>query len=670
VDTSTPLDESSFTTFPVALVCPSCGCTVVRSHRCTESGPLRAADYAGIPRFLFGQKYWGETSSDKMRQLLEGARHSDWRVILRRDLGNEPVSEHLLAPIRADFLHAMPWTSIRNVLDVGAGMGFMSCDMAPYADSVVALEAVPERAEFIKLRARQDGLRVFPIIASAMEMPFAPESFDLITLNGVFEYIGLWGDGDPRALQEAFLGRVMQLLRPGGYLYVGIETRFSLGMLLGDRDHSGLSFTSVMPRFIADGYCRFRARPFYGAEHTARGYRTYTYTPNQYGRMFRRAGFDRVVVHGVYDGYNRQKAVFDINDYRGRNVVLNRIDPPASLAGRLRRTVQNCKLTYRLLEREVVIFSRKKPLVENATQMLWSEISAPGRTVVQLNQGFKILGVICDGGVPTEVLEVEKKGEKQAGLRLERSFAVLQQLQNALEATPSVVQMRWPLPMGKAVVAGRTYRRYEYVNGKSLSTFLLPTQYAERRVFDLVSRALAAYRELSGYMDRHCERAAADQMWADFTRQLASTEMSEDIRGDVIAAIEAAKVKDWKLSAVHGDFTGNNLIVTPQNEFVLIDWEHFASSFPIGTDLIRFHQDTFADSNRLPARLRVRFRQHLQRSVREALTDSGYASEDFRSLQALYIGQQILALGGEHRAYAPLIKAYKERTLALDNLDD
>jgi aminoglycoside phosphotransferase (APT) family kinase protein len=300
--------------------------------------------------------------------------------------------------------------------------------------------------------------------------------------------------------------------------------------------------------------------------------------------------------------------------------------------------------------------------------MPWAELSAPDRTVVQLNLAFKILGIICDGGVPTEVLEAEKKGEEEAGLRLERSFAVLQQLQKALEATPSVVQMRWPSPMGKVVVAGRTYRKYEYVNGKSLSTFLLPTQYAERRVFDLVSRALTAYLELSAYMDRHCERAAADQMWTDFSRQLASAEMNEDIRGDVIAAVEVAKAKDWKLSAVHGDFTGNNLIVTPQNEFVLIDWEHFASSFPIGTDLIRFQQDAFADSDRLPARARVRFRQHLQRSVREALTGSGYTSEDFRSLQALYIGQQILALGGEHRAYAPLIKAYKERTLPLDNL--
>ena len=94
-----------------------------------------------------------------MRELLQEARNSNWRAALQRCVADEPLSEHLLSPVRADFLHAMPWDRIRNVLDIGAGMGFMSCDMALYADSVVSLEAVPERAEFIQIRATQDPER-------------------------------------------------------------------------------------------------------------------------------------------------------------------------------------------------------------------------------------------------------------------------------------------------------------------------------------------------------------------------------------------------------------------------------------------------------------------------------------------------------------------------------
>ena len=226
--------------------------------------------YSGMPRFLFGQRYWGETSSEKMRELLQEARNSNWRAALQRCVADEPLSEHLLSPVRADFLHAMPWDRSRNVLDIGAGMGFMSCDMALYADSVVSLEAVPERAKFIQIRATQDKLNVHPIIASATALPFPAESFDLITLNGVFEYVGLWGQGDPKALQEQFLASTLRLLRPGGYLYVGIETRYASTAFFGNRDHSGLAFTSLMPRRLADLYCRIRSRPFYGSEPSPR----------------------------------------------------------------------------------------------------------------------------------------------------------------------------------------------------------------------------------------------------------------------------------------------------------------------------------------------------------------------------------------------------------------
>jgi len=101
-------------------------------------------------------------------------------------------------------------------------------------------------------------------------MPFAPESFDLITLNGVFEYIGLWGKGDPQALQEKFLRSALRLLRPNGYLYVGIETRFAAASFMGALDHSGHAYTTLMPHKIADWYCRWRSKPFYGSEHAIR----------------------------------------------------------------------------------------------------------------------------------------------------------------------------------------------------------------------------------------------------------------------------------------------------------------------------------------------------------------------------------------------------------------
>jgi SAM-dependent methyltransferase len=643
--------------FPVPLICPKCSNAVEPNSLCAQTGRPCMEIYHGMPRFLFGQRYWGETSSDKMRQLLQEAAATSWRAALHTS--NDPIAEHLLSPIRADFLHAMPWNRIRNVLDIGAGMGFMSCDMALYADSVVAVEAVPERAEFIQIRARQDNLKVFPIIASAVELPFTAASFDLVTLNGVFEYLGLWGDGNPKELQQQFLRNAFRLLRPGGYLYVGIETRYASTAFLGHRDHSGLAFTSLMPRRLADLYCRIRARPFYGSEHVVKGYRTYTYTPLQYAKMFRRAGFCDVYVQGVFEGYNKQRVLYGIDDYAGRKTVLGRINPPASVAGVVRRLFTDNRVTYRTLETEVVIFAQKASPSAGGSAMPWTEVCGPHQTVVQVNQAGKTLAIICDKGAPVEILEAEKEGDTGSRRRLERSFEILQTLQDRLKAELPSLPMRWPIPRGTVCIAGRTYRRYEYIHGHTLATRLLPLFYDDRAVLDLFAQALRSYVSLCSWMSACLRDCASDSNWTTLEEQLTGIEVGDDIRQDFRLAVAAAANAGWQLSAIHGDFTASNLLVTPSNNLVLVDWEHTTPAFPIGADLVRFLQDATIEAARLRARARGRFRYELRQIVNATLESCGYTSKDYPHLQALYIGQQIAAHGGESRVFQPLLEAYR-----------
>jgi SAM-dependent methyltransferase len=660
--------KPSFRPFPATLICPKCGKPPLANPVCAATGEPCMSSYGGMPRFLFGQRYWGETSSEKMGELLQEARNSNWRAALQRCVGNEPISKHLLSPIRADFLHAMPWDRIRNVLDIGAGMGFMSCDMALYADSVVSLEAVPERAEFIQIRASQDKLNVYPIIASATALPFPAESFDLITLNGVFEYVGLWGDGDPKALQEQFLASTLRLLRPGGYLYVGIETRYASTAFFGNRDHSGLAFTSLMPRRLADLYCRIRSRPFYGSEHVATGYRTYTYTPSQYGRMFRRAGYDAVYVQGVFDGYNRQRALYEINDFVGRKAVLDRMNPPASMLGSLRRVFTENRATYRTLENEVVVFAQKAAPGVRSRAMPWREFVSPPQTVIQVNQAYKTLAIVYDKGVPLELLEVEKKGQEDARRRLERSFEILKTLQSELKDDLSSLPMRWPEPRGTTSVAGRVFRRYEYIPGQTLAVRLLPRYYEERGVAQLIERTVSAYVALCSRLSTCLRNSKDETNWTAIREQLEVIEVSDDIRRDFHLAVDAANGGAWRLSLIHGDFTPGNVLVTPANELVLIDWEHFAPGYPIGADLIRFQQDAMLESARLETGTRQRFEDHLRRVINAALKTCGYEPRDSHHLHAFYIAQQIAALGGESRIHQPLLDVYRaQRQLILDH---
>jgi SAM-dependent methyltransferase len=647
--------------FPVSLTCPKCKNVATRESVCSVTSQPCMTEDMGIPRFLFGQKYWGETSSANMARILAQAQATNWRDALLANAREEPISAHLLSGIRADFLHAFPWPRIKTVLDVGAGMGFMASDMARYADSVVALEAVPERAHFLRIRARQDGLPVFPVIADATSMPFQPGSFDLITLNGAFEYLGLWADGDPQAAQEEFLRRALELLKPGGLLYVGIETRFSAANFLGARDHSGLSFTSLMPRRIADVYCRIRNSPYYGAEHVAKGYRTYTYTAAQYGRMISRAGFGDVSIKGIFDGYNRQKVVYDLHDRAARDAVMQRINPPASVAGVLRRACTENRFVYRIFEGEVAILASKHPV--NRASAPWAEALTSGRTVVQVNLPFKVLGVVCDRGVPTEVLEVEKKGESKAALRLAHAATTLEMLHSHLASKITSLPMRWPIPQGVKTVTGRSYYQYEYIAGQSLSAMLLPLHYDERKVSRFVSRAIDSYVKLCRQLSDSLPATDLSSRWQTAETQLDGIEASASIREAYREAMRAAKQANWELSPVHGDFTASNLLITEQGQFVLIDWEHFSRNYFVGADLLRFLQDALMDSTRLPTKQREAFRRVLHDEVGKGLQTCGHSASDLGHLQALYIGQQIAALGGESHVYPPLIEAYKSGLL-------
>jgi SAM-dependent methyltransferase/aminoglycoside phosphotransferase (APT) family kinase protein len=649
--------------FPVPLECPRCRRPMEIGSVCEQTGDLCMSFHAGVPRVLFGQDYWGEIGAQTMRRVLDEGRRSHWRTALERCIPEEPVTAHLLDPIRADFLHAMPWNRIHDVLDVGAGMGFMSCDMAAYARNVIALEAVPERAEFIRLRARQDQLNVFPIIASAMAAPFPAESFDLITLNGVFEYVGLWGEGDPRRLQEEFLRNTLRLLRPGGYLYIGIESRFGAGAFRGNRDHSGFAYTSLMPRRIADLYCRLRAKPFYGSETVATGYRTYTHTPRQYRRMLERAGYANVSVRGVFEGYNRQKILWDLDDRVGRNALLDRVNPAASFAGRLRRLLTDNRALYRLLEDHVVLFAQK-PRVDFASPVLpWHEVVTAGRSVVQLNQNFKTLAVVCDNGVPVEILEAEKKAHPEAGERLRHSFEVLTRLQADLHGEIPAMPMRWPEPRGSARICGRSYRRYEFVPGHLLATQLLPARYDVALVPALFTRAIQAYVELSRRLTHsvHGTRGVGESEWQTVGALLDSVEVGADIRGDFRRAVRNATAADWRLSVVHGDFSPVNLVVTPAGALVLLDWEFVTAAYPLGADLLRFEEAGILESARLPAAARIAFRTQLADAVASALQSLGYTSADRRHLDALFIASQIAARGSERLTYRPLLDAYRAR---------
>ncbi|MGH9476735.1 MAG: class I SAM-dependent methyltransferase [Terriglobales bacterium] len=255
-----------------AFVCPACGRVLGRR----QGGVLEV----GEPT-----PYWGEVSQSEMQALLRQAENEGWRAAVRQRL-SPSLQAYVAAAARADFHELLPIAAGARVLDVGAGWGSIAAPLARHYE-VLALEGVAERAQFIARRAREEGLdRLQVVCGNLYSARLLPRQFDAIVANGVLEWSALLDlDAPPRSVQLDFLTQLREQLRPRGCIYLAIENRCGWAALRGGLDHSGLPYTSLLPRWVAHRVCRRR----YRAEGNF-GYRTYTYTYRGYRRLFDEAG--------------------------------------------------------------------------------------------------------------------------------------------------------------------------------------------------------------------------------------------------------------------------------------------------------------------------------------------------------------------------------------------
>jgi hypothetical protein len=128
-------------------------------------------------------------------------------------------------------------------------------------------------------------------------------------------------DRPPREVQLSFLREVKRVLSDKGCLYIGIENRFAIECMLGERDHSGLRYTSLIPRSMANFLVKRYGRSG-GMYHDTskrenkkewRGYRTYTYSIKGYNSLFREAGF-KFKSYWAFPSYNHPMFSARLND--------------------------------------------------------------------------------------------------------------------------------------------------------------------------------------------------------------------------------------------------------------------------------------------------------------------------------------------------------------------
>lgn len=144
--------------------------------------------------------------------------------------------------------NALSWFTMENdynVLEVGAGCGAVTGELARHAESVTCIELSKKRS-LINAERHKDFDNIKIMVGNFEEIePNLDEKYDLITLCGVLEYSTAYLSGDHK--HHKMIEILKKHLKPGGKIFIAIENRLGLKYFAGCKeDHTGEYFGGIM----------------------------------------------------------------------------------------------------------------------------------------------------------------------------------------------------------------------------------------------------------------------------------------------------------------------------------------------------------------------------------------------------------------------------------------
>lgn len=261
--------------------------------------------------FSLEEIFWGEIDNEKASVLLSRAREKGYKAAVNELLSDNPdLITDFLENQRANAIYLLAHRKDAVVMDLGAGWGVIATQAAKVFRKIYAVEAVDFRASFLRLRLKQEAIdNVSVVKASIFNLPFPPESFDIIIMNGVLEWLGEWaGSDNPYKIQLQTLKELRSLLKANGQILIGIENRFGYNYFLyGRKDHNNLWGTNLLPRRLANIISQYRLK---------KPYRIYTHSYKGLQKLLLRAGFKKWRFFAPLPGYTIPFTIIDLQDYQ------------------------------------------------------------------------------------------------------------------------------------------------------------------------------------------------------------------------------------------------------------------------------------------------------------------------------------------------------------------
>jgi len=273
------------------VACPNCGQMFSTSNGVYDLEPGK-------------EYYWNEFTPEEMRKLLDLGWAEGWDAMATATAKAVPVMGELLrSNARLDSIfHCYSPDHAQTCLDVGCGWGTNTEILSHLYEEVWSMDGVSERLEATRIRLEDKGIENVRLVRNFLpRMPFADNTFDMVVIKGVLEWIPLATTEHPTETQRNFLAEVYRVLKPGGCLLLGIENRFGAQYLMGVPDHTGLHLTSYLPRRLADLAVRWNQRrktdDHVISHDSTTAYRPYTYTKAGYHKILGEAGFNETDIY-------------------------------------------------------------------------------------------------------------------------------------------------------------------------------------------------------------------------------------------------------------------------------------------------------------------------------------------------------------------------------------
>ncbi len=186
-----------------------------------------------------------ENTEDSLNRVI--AEKKDWSILYH------------MSDIRENIVAALPITKDDTVLEIGAGCGAITGQLARMAGSVTCVDLSRQRS-LINANRHKDYDNIEILVGNFQDIEQnLKKKFSCITLIGVFEYAQSYiGTEHP---YEQFLKLIARHLLPGGRIVIAIENRLGLKYWAGCReDHTG-NFFEGLENYDQDAYVRTFSRP-------------------------------------------------------------------------------------------------------------------------------------------------------------------------------------------------------------------------------------------------------------------------------------------------------------------------------------------------------------------------------------------------------------------------